>query len=338
MEVFTVKKRDTTFDSIKFIIIALVVLGHTFQLDMDSGINANLYSFGLSFRMPAFIMMSGYFFRDSDSWKFWRTILELLMVILIFQIIYFSKGWLDPFDFSLEGLWDRVSHLYTPLRALWYILSLCFWRMIMRYYPKNMRENYKITIPIAFAISMLAGFVPLGVEFFVFQKTLVFFPYFLFGYYIHKYDLWKKIRGLNKWMCSAIIIAYFIIIMLIPNFPDSMCTGHLYYFYGLADWKIMFVLRALSYVWMLPLTICVLNVIPDCKLFAEQGKNTMIYYLYHPYFIWLMNWSVVNFHFPTSTISLFVYTIISMYIMYWLSKISLLNYLTKPLTTIRSKI
>ncbi len=34
MESTLTKTRDTTFDSIKFVIIALVVLEHTFQLNM----------------------------------------------------------------------------------------------------------------------------------------------------------------------------------------------------------------------------------------------------------------------------------------------------------------
>ena len=142
MESALTKTRDTSFDSIKFVVIALVVLGHTFQLNMH-GLNAHLFSFLLSFHMPAFIIMSGYFYKDSEPGKFWRGILELMLVILIFQIIYFSWGWLDPFDFSLEGLWYRVSHLYLPRRAMWYILSLCFWRILMRYCPKKIRENYK---------------------------------------------------------------------------------------------------------------------------------------------------------------------------------------------------
>ena len=85
------KTRDTTFDSVKFVVIALVILGHTFQLNMH-GLNAHLFTFGISFHMPAFIMMSGYVYRDSEPWKFWRNILELMLVILIFQIIYFSWG------------------------------------------------------------------------------------------------------------------------------------------------------------------------------------------------------------------------------------------------------
>ena len=335
MESALTKTRDTSFDSIKFVVIVLVVLGHTFQLNMH-GLNAHLFSFLLSFHMPAFIIMSGYFYKDSEPRKFWRGILELMLVILIFQIIYFSWGWLDPFDFSLEGLWYRVSHLYLPRRAMWYILSLCFWRIIMRYCPQKIRENYKIAIPIALGFSLLAGFVPLNGEF-SFQRTFALFPYFLLGYFFHKYDLWKKIRGLNKWVCGAVVLAYFIIVLLIPNFPDSMCSAHLNYFHGLTDWKVMFGLRVVSYLWMLPLTICVINLIPDCKFFAEQGKNTMFYLLYHPYFIWIMYWCVINFNAPTSTLFLFIYTAVSMVAMYWLSKIPVLNFLTKPITTIRSK-
>jgi fucose 4-O-acetylase-like acetyltransferase len=336
MEFVIEKRRDTALDSIKFVIIALVVLGHTFQLDMV-GLNANLFSFGVSFRMPIFIMMSGYFYRDSESGKFWRGFFELLLIIIIFQVIYFSSGWLDPFDFSIGGAWRRITHFYIPSRALWYIFSLCFWRLIMRYYPRKIRDNFKITIPIAFCVSLLAGFAPQDIGY-TFQKTLVFFPYFLLGYYIHKYDLWKKIRALNKIKCGIFIIIYFVLIMLIPNFPDSMCTGNFSYFVGLADWRVMFVLRAVSYFWMLPLAICVMNVIPDCPLFAEQGKNTMFYYLYHPFFIWLMNWFVINYNLPTSAFFLVIYTIISLYAMYWLSKIPLLVYLTKPITSIRSKL
>lgn len=331
-------KRETSIDSIKFVLIAIVVLGHTFQLNMDEGINANLFAFCNSFHMPSFILLSGFFYRDTDSKKFWRNIFELLLVILIFQIIYFSWEWLDPLDFSLKGIWYRVSHIYFPRRALWYILSLCFWRIIMRYYPKQIRENYKITIPIALGISLLAGFVPISAQF-AFQKTFAFFPFFLIGYYIHKYGYWSIIRGFNKWVCGVIIVGYFIVLIIIKNFPVLLCTEHLHFF-TFGSWKstlFMFGIRALSYLWMLPLTICVLNVIPDCRFFAEQGKNTMFYFLYHPFFIWLMNLFVTKYNAPTSSLFLLLYTIISVFIMYLLSKIPVLNYFTKPITTLKRK-
>ena len=335
MESTLTKTRDTTFDSIKFVLIFFVVFAHTFQINM-CGVNARLFSFINSFHMPAFILVSGFFYKDSDSKKFWRGILELFLVILVFQIISFSWGWLDPFDFSWEGIWNRVSHLYLPRRALWYILSLCFWRLFMRYYPSKVRENYKITLPISIIVSLLVGFIPIRGEF-SFQRTFTFFPFFLMGYYMHKYNLWDKIRGIKNWMCITVIVIYFLVILLIPNFPDSMLTGSFHYWSGLGGWKKMFLLRVASYFWMIPLTICVLNVIPNCKFLAEQGENTMFYFLYHPYFIWLMHWCVVKFNAPTSTLFLFLYTAVSLFAMYWLSKIPVLNFLTKPITTIRSK-
>lgn len=335
MELSLDQKRDTTFDSIKYVLIFFVVLAHTFQINM-TGVNTHLFSFINSFHMPAFIMVSGYFYRDSDTRKFWRGILELLLALLIFQVLYFSKGWLDPIDYSPQGIWYRLSHAYRPLRASWYILSLCFWRVFMRYYPKRVRENYKLALPISILASLLIGFIPFGNEFSI-QRTFTFFPFFLIGYYIHKHNLWSKIRGIKTWLCVSVIVAYFIAIMIIANFPDSMLTGSFHYRSGLGNWKVMLALRLAGYFWMLPLAICFLSVIPDFKFFASQGKNTMFYYLYHPFFIWLMNYCVVRFGAPASPFSLILYTVISMFIMYWLSKVPPLNYLTKPLTIAKQK-
>ena len=330
-------KRDTTFDSIKFVLISLVVLGHSCQINMEGGVNSQMFTFINSFHMPAFVLVSGYFYKDAEPAKFYRNILELLMIIIIFQIIYFSRKWLDPFDFSFKGILDRLSHIYLPVRAMWYILSLCFWRVFCFYYPRKWRDNYKITLPIAVIFSIIVGFIPIGGEF-SFQRTFTFFPFFLLGYYIHKLRLWSRIRNIKTWKCMSIIIAYSIAIMMIPNFPDSMLTGSLHYWKGLTNWMVMMGLRIASYFWMLPFVICVLNIIPNCKFFAEQGKNTIFYLLYHPYLIWVVNYCVISYQLPSSTLFLILYTIISMSIMYWLSKIPLLNYLTKPVTTIRSKI
>lgn len=327
-------ERDSTLDSIKFVLISLVFLGHTLTVNKEAWGNTYLFSFIYSFHMPAFVLVSGYFYKDSDPKKFWRGILELLIVILVFQIIYFSYNWFDPYDFSLKGVLYRVSHLYLPRRALWYILSLCFWRMIMRYCPPKIRENYKIAIPLATILSLFAGFVPLCGEF-SFQRTFVFFPYFLLGYYIHKFALWKRIRGIKTWKCLIVIVLYFIVIMMIPNFPDSMLFGSFHYWTGVATWYIMLFLRLLSYLWVLPLTICVLSIIPNCKFFAEKGKDTMFYFLYHPYFVWLIHFLVVRYHAPSSSPYMILYTIIGIFIMYYLSRIPFLVFLTKPITVLR---
>lgn len=336
METFDTKDRDTTFDSIKFVLITLVFLGHTFKVNWDAWGNVYLFSFIYSFHMPAFVLISGYFYKDSNPKKFWRNILELLIVILVFQIIYFSSNWFDPYDFSFKGIINRLSRSYLPIRALWYLLSLCFWRIFMYYSPKNIRENYKIALPLSIFLSLFVGFLSLGSQF-SFQRTFTFFPYFLLGYYIHKYSLWKKIRNIRIWKCIVVILLYFIVILMIPSFPDSMLFGSFHYWTGVTSWDKMFALRILSYFWTLPLTFCVLSVIPNCKFFAKEGKNTVFYLLYHPYFVWLIHFIVTRYHIPSSSPFLILYIIIGMFFMCYLCKMTLLNFLTKPITMLRKQ-
>lgn len=129
-----VEKRETSFDAIKYVLIACVVLGHTIHLQL-TGFNGKVFSFIYSFHMPAFVIISGYFFKYKEHKVFWKSILELILVLIIFQVLYFSKDWFDPLDFSFRGALDRAIGFIYPKRATWYILSLCFWRIIMQYTP-----------------------------------------------------------------------------------------------------------------------------------------------------------------------------------------------------------
>lgn len=130
----TVAKRDTSFDSIKFVLIALVVLGHTMHVDL-SGFNGKVFSFIYSFHMPAFAIISGYFFKVKGNKDFWKSILELMLVLIFFQLFYFTNDWHNPFNYSIVGALDRVAHFYIPRGATWYIMSLCFWRIGLQYTP-----------------------------------------------------------------------------------------------------------------------------------------------------------------------------------------------------------
>lgn len=324
--------RDTSFDSIKYILIACVVFGHTFQLGME-GLNEKLFTFINSFHMPAFIIISGYFYKDSDWRKFWKSNLELLLVMLIFQVLLFTKGvgWTDPFDFSLGCIGDSITHLYKPKAAMWYLLSLVWWRIMMRCTLPLWRDNVLVMMPLCVILALVVGFIPVGTAF-SFQRTFFFFPFFLLGYYLKQKQVWSKIRNVKKWYSLGIIAFYFLIICLIPNFPDSVLTGSFHYKCGLASWKTLIALRAACYLWMLPLALSVLNIIPDKSFFAVKGKDTLFYLLFHPFFIRLMYYGVQHLQLPTNSLCLLLYTVVSMFIMYWMTKIPFLYFLTKPIS------
>ena len=333
----SVLKRDTSFDSIKYVLIAFVVWGHTMHFG-HYGFNKVLFSFINSFHMPAFVIISGYFYKNKESKAFWKDIIELLLVVALFQILYFSTGWNGPLDFTLSGILDRIIKLLYPSRALWYLMSLCFWRIMIKHTPPQLIDNKRVMMLLTLVMSVVAAFIPINV--FSFQRTFFFFPLFVLGFYMSKSDVWKRIRGLNKWVCVSIIFAYIVFIQLViyklSFFPDNLLAGR-YSRFGHFNWVVTPVLRCLMYLYFLPLTVCVLSIIPDLPFFHNNGKNTMFYLLYHPFFILALAQIQKYYEIPTSPIAIFFYMIANMFIMYWLNKINILRFLTRPISMIRKQ-
>ena len=184
----------------------------------------------------------------------------------------------------IDGLWYNMTHFYEPAGALWYILSLAFWRVLLHIIPINLREN-KATwvIGLACAISLVCGFIPLGREL-SFQRTFVFFPYFLLGFYAKQFEYYAKLKEVKALYTWGVIILYAIIIFAISHFPLSMLV-QFFHFSELGNPLIGMGMRVASYLWMLPLTLAILRLFADASVFYQQGKNTLFYYIYHMYAI-----------------------------------------------------
>lgn len=181
-----------------------------------------------------------------------------------------------------EGIWFNITHFYEPSGALWYILSLAFWRVLLHLIP--IRENKAAwIIVIACGISLLSGFIPLGREL-SFQRTFAFFPYFLLGYYAKRLDGYVKLKAFNVRYAWGIASLYAIIIFAIGHFPLSMLVQFFHYS-ELGNPIIGLGMRMASYVWMLPLTLAILRLFANVSVFYTQGKDTLFYYIYHMYAI-----------------------------------------------------
>lgn len=94
-------ERDTRLDSIKFVLIFMVVLGHMVECGTNDMWNTKVYTLIYSFHMPAFIYVSGYVFRrTTDMRKFWKSILNMLLIYGIFQMLFFG----DPLRYYTGGV------------------------------------------------------------------------------------------------------------------------------------------------------------------------------------------------------------------------------------------
>ncbi len=257
---------------------------------------------------------------------------------MIFQVLYCG----DPLDacdnagsaFTVDAFMDNIVYIYNPADPLWYILSLVFWRIMFKNLPPSLLKNWKLCMLSVLSMSLIAGFIPLGMEL-AFQKTFAFFPYFVLGYYLHKYDLLLMIRQFRKSYGFLVIFLYFLTICIVPKFPLSMLLQYSSYgdLSNAAGVNILVIMcmRIVSWVWSLPLTIVILAVIPDLKWFAREGKYTLFYFIYHAYFVAVFHLMVVNLQFGSSLLHIFLYSIIIVLALYWLRKIRFLRLLAQPI-------
>lgn len=97
--------RDIRIDTIKGILITLVVFGHLLEQFLNNRVNIIAYNLIYSFHMPLFIIISGYFFNPGQNIeKLKASTIKLVETFLLFYIIHQSINWIN-----------LVYHLSTTL-------------------------------------------------------------------------------------------------------------------------------------------------------------------------------------------------------------------------------
>ena len=126
------KERIFYFDTIKFILIYLVVLGHVLEPNRALSWNSEIYTSIYLFHMPLFIILSGYFTKKKEDFGEFKQdsfrLLETFIVLHIFSVI---------FQITYYGI-IKLSSLLVPGFASWYLLSLFFWRCFLQYIPNKL--------------------------------------------------------------------------------------------------------------------------------------------------------------------------------------------------------
>lgn len=203
-------QRDAYFDNAKFILIALVVIGHFFtsyihEVELIDALYKAIYTF----HMPAFILLSGLFAKGFyQKGYLWKLVKKLLIPYILFQIIY------TVYYYFLYNSSTFSIDLLTPQWSLWFLLSMFFWNILLLGFAKL---SPVIGISISVLIAMLVGFFDSITSYLSLARTLVFFPFFLIGYHLDK----NHIKQLTK--PSIRVISVILMLMLVIGFyvnPD----------------------------------------------------------------------------------------------------------------------
>lgn len=253
------KQRLSYWDTLKGLLIILVVLGHC-----GTALSGGLLSAIYAFHMSLFIVVSGYFSKKQNT--NWGG--KFIICYLVFDAAYIMLDAVTS-DFSFH-------RLLIPSFALWYILSLIYWRLVLQALPQKWLNHPLIVITCSFLLSLLAGFIPIGGEM-SFQRAVTFWPFFIIGYYLRQYDCIEKVRSFNKWFSGAFLIGLLMIVYVwMPTFYANKP-------YNTDCLLCCMATRALQLLIGTLLCFCVLVITPEkMGKITDVGKYTLLIYLLHP--------------------------------------------------------
>lgn len=198
---------------------------------------------------------------------------RLIIIYLVFDLAYIALDVVTGSGFS-------ISRLLTPSFALWYILALIYWRVVLQVLPQSLIDNKWLVIIGSILIAVGAGYVPLNTEM-SFQRACSFLPFFFIGYYARQEGWVDRLRQWNKWPFALLFVglcalSYF----CLPVFYCKDC------YESISDGG----MRALQMGIATLICIAALNITPKTMgRFTDVGKYTLIIYLLHPPMIKVMN-------------------------------------------------
>lgn len=187
-------RRNYKIDNIKAILIFLVVFGHLLEL-FGGRYQPFLYLGIYSFHMPAFVYTTGYFAKQDPRNAFSR----FLFPYVIYQTLYFV--------FQRFVLHQQILLQYTtPYWLMWYLLACFSWQLLLPAFATVKEKNRLPVLGLVFLIALLVGLDPTVGYPFSLSRSVVFFPFFLMGYYKIPERVSEKKGGMSAGMASCALV------------------------------------------------------------------------------------------------------------------------------------
>lgn len=265
------KKREYLFDNYKALLILLVVVSHFIEPNYKN--NPILYGikwFIVSFHMPAFIFVSGYFSKKPFSLK--KVVRSLVIPYFVYEVIYFLL-----YTFVLHK--ETKLYLTRPKFSLWYLMGLFAWKL-MACFVKKIPGHFWLSI----IAGLLIGLCGLG-NFLSIPRILFFFPFFLAGMHFEREQM-ERFRTRNGRIGAILLILGVYTFLLLAA---AFFNVPIYIFYGRYSYHGMqmenmsgMLVRAVCYLLAFLLLYAIMILIPDTKKrYSYIGQRTMPVYIFH---------------------------------------------------------
>ena len=205
--------RDYQFDNIKGIMLVFVIVAHTitnlFKAWPDHTATRYVFYLAASLPMPLCCFISGYFSKRKTEYGVYlkKAIVGCLIPYFVLNLLYGLAS--DSFVHAIN--------IFEPKRALWYLLSLFIWKLIVEIYSK-----IKWSLPLAVFMALFIGIFDSAGTFLSISRVFCFFPFFYAGYLCSSEQITNLRNGKKLLPALSFIIMLILCGMLIGlNIDDS---------------------------------------------------------------------------------------------------------------------
>lgn len=272
------------WDTLKFVLILLVVFGHFIHsYTEDAIISEKLYVFILGFHMPAFLFISGIFSKKTIQTKNYRKCFEYFVLYVFCKVcIFISKILIqENYDFSL----------FDESGVPWYAFALIAF-VLFTILLQQVQPVYLFVFSII--LGCIIGYDDAIGDLFVSSRIVVFYPFFLAGYLL---DGHKLLQFLSKFYFKIIGVGIFLAwacyIQFIPNATNlwhPLVTGRetldkygINYFWYRALYYVVIFLLIFSAIALTPNRNSIISTWGSRSIQVYTLHRGLIYIFYHFY-------------------------------------------------------
>ena len=276
--------RIAKWDNIKWLMIFLVVVGHTIDhITGRSPLAKTLYLFIYTFHMPVFVFISGLFSKKTIRRRNYPAIYSYLVMYVVMKFSIAVAEYLAHKGDSLP-----LNFFYDKTPA-WYALAMFVFFMVT---IRVRRVHPGYLIPASILLSCMAGFSKLMGDHYVSMRIVSFYPFFLMGYFVEPAKIldimdkvWVKALSLTILVLTAVLC--WIRIDSLFKFYRVLKGSYIYgdmqsvVKFGL-HW---FFIRLGWYALAVIMSFCVMSIIPKRKTpFTVLGAGTISVFMWHSLF------------------------------------------------------
>ncbi len=279
--------RIPLWDNLKFFLVTCVVVGHFADQFTDVSLAYDsIFLFIYSFHIPLFIFISGIFYKNNNTR---RKVLFYLSIGFAYKII----------SAVIERMLGTINVGFSLLSdggISWFMFALAAYTVILKLIEE---QNKTYIFVCAVVLSCFVGYDQSIGDFLYLSRIIVFFPFFLSGVLLRKFDFIQFRKNNRKYLIISVtfLLAWLALCILkLDTFYRFryLFTGRNPFFPQIMSYAPL--ARLASYIISFSMIFSFIMLMPNKRitLITKMGENSINVYFWHMHLYYVLD-SIIRF-------------------------------------------